>query len=165
MDIDTKRPWGTVFVSLVFLVFVSALIYAFWPNEDRIVRSRLSDVASILSVPAGEGDLPRIERIAHLRDYLAPDVRVRYGGQEATSRDMVLGALAQWGHAADGIKVAFVDVQVTFDAARPDAATAYLSATIRGRDTVDAREADVSLAKVAGKWVVTAAETKETLTR
>lgn len=162
---DTKRPWGSVFVALVFLVFVSALIYAFWPNDERVVRGRLNDIASILSVPASEADLARIERIAHLRDYLAPDVHVRYGGQEATSRDMVLGALAQWGHASESVKVAFVDVQVTFDGTRPDAATAYLSATITGRDSVDAREADVRLAKIDGKWVVTAAETKETLTR
>ena len=87
-------------------------------------------------------------------------MHVRYGGQEATSRDMVLGALAQWGHASESVKVAFVDVQVTFDGTRPDAATAYLSATITGRDSVDAREADVRLAKIDGKWVVTAAETK-----
>ena len=162
---DAKRRWGTVFVALVFLVFAAALIYAFWPNEDRVVRGRLNDIASILSIPAGEADLPGMERIAHLRDYLAPEVRVRYGGQEATSRDMVLGALAQWGHGSESVKVAFVDVQVTCDGARPDAATAYLSATITGRDSVDAREADVRLAKIDGKWVVTAAETKETLTR
>ena len=49
---DTKRPWGSVFVALVFLVFVSALIYVFWPNDERVVRGRLNDIASILSVPA-----------------------------------------------------------------------------------------------------------------
>ena len=162
---DTKFSGGTAVVAFVSLVLISALLFLFWPNQERVIRGRLNDVASILSVPAGETDLARIERIAHLRDYLAPDVRIRYGGQEATSRDMVLGALAQWGRASEGVKVAFVDVQLTIDAARPDSATAYLSATITGRDSVDAREADVRLSKIDGKWVVTAAETKETLTR
>ena len=162
---DTQFSWGTAILLLVSLVFVSALVYAFWPNQERIIRGRLSDIASILSVPAHEADLPRMERVAHLRDYLAPDVRVRYGSQEATSRDMVLGALGQWGRSPDGGKVEFVDVQITLDPARADAASAYLTAKITGPDSVDAREADVRLARLDGKWVVTGAETRETLTR
>ena len=118
-----------------------------------------------MTVPANEADLARITRIAQLRDYLAPDLRVRYGSQEAVSRDAVLAALAQWGHSAEGVKVDFVDVQVTLDAARPGSASAYLTAKVSGRDSVDAREADVRLARIGDKWVVTGAETRETLTR
>jgi hypothetical protein len=151
-------------VCVVAVVIVSALLFVFWPNEERVVRGRLTDIAAIITVPPHETDLARMTRIARLRDYLAPDLRVRYGTQEAASRDMVLGALAQW-QQADGLKVEFVDVQVTRDPARPDAASAYLTAKMTGRDSVDAREADVRLARVDGKWVVTAAETRETLTR
>jgi hypothetical protein len=156
---------GTVVVLIVAAVVVAALVYVFWPNEQRIIRARLADVASILTVPANEADLPRMERVAHLRDYLAPDVHIRYGSQEATTRDMVLGALIQWGRIPDGVKVEFVDVQVTLDPSRPDAATVYLTAKITGRDSVDAREADVRLTRHDGKWVVSGAETRETLTR
>ena len=156
---------GTIVLVLVLAVLAAAIGYVLWPNEQRIIRARLADVASILTVPAHEADLPRMERVAHLRDYLAPDIRVRYGSQEATTRDMVLGALVQWGRFPDGAKVEFVDVQVTLDPARPDAASAYLTAKITGRDSVDAREADVRLMRVDGKWVVTGAETRETLTR
>ena|SRR5438045_5068183 len=165
---DTKGPgfsYGTVFVSFVILVLVAAVAYVFWPNEERVVRGRLNDIAAIMTVPANETDLARMSRIAQLRNYLAPDLRVRYGSQDAVSRDAVLGALAQWGRSADGVKVAFVDVQVTFDPAHAGAASAYLTATITGRDSVDAREADVRLARIADKWVVTGAETRETLTR
>jgi hypothetical protein len=156
---------GTIVLAGVLIVLVAAIGYVLWPNEPRIIRARLADVASILTVPAHEADLPRMERVAHLRDYLSPDVHIRYGSQEATTRDMVLGALVQWGRFPDGVKVEFVDVQVTLDPARPDAASAYLTAKITGRDSVDAREADVRLMRVDGKWVVTGAETRETLTR
>ncbi len=157
--------WGTVLLTLVAAVIAAALWYVLWPNEERIVRGRLNDIAAIISVPANETDLARMTRVAQLRDYIAQDIHVRYGSQEAPSRDMVIGALTQWGRSADAVKVEFVDVQVTLDSARPDAATAYLTAKITGRDSVDAREADVRLGRVDGKWMVTGAETRETLTR
>ena len=156
---------GTAFFVFVVLVIVAAVAFALWPNEERIVRGRLTDIAAIMTVPANESDIARLTRVAQLRDYLAQNLKVRYGSQEATSRDMVLGALAEWGRSRDGVKVEFVDVQVTLDRANPDAATAYLTAKISGRDTVDAREANVRLERLGGKWVVTGAETRETLTR
>jgi len=162
---ESRVSLGTVILSLVAAVVVAALVYVFWPNEERIIRARLMDIASILTVPANEADLPRMERVAHLRDYLAPDIHVRYGNQEAANRDMVLGALVQWGRIPDGVKVEFVDVQVTLDRSRANAASAYLTAKITGRDSVDAREADVRLTRSDGKWVVSGAETRETLTR
>jgi len=162
---ESRVSLGTVILSLVAAVVVAALVYVFWPNEERIIRARLMDIASILTVPANEADLPRMERVAHLRDYLAPDIHVRYGSQEAATRDMVLGALVQWGRIPDGVKVEFVDVQVTLDQSRANAASAYLTAKITGRDSVDAREADVRLTRSDGKWVVSGAETRETLTR
>ena len=156
--------WGTVVASFVAVVMAAALYYAYWPNEERIIRGRLNDIASIVTVPRAETDIGRIGRVADLRDYLSPNLHVRFGAQETTSRDEVLGVLAQW-KPPDGIKVEFVDMQVAVDSTRQDAASVYLTAKMTGRDSVDAREANVRLSKVDGKWVVTAAETRETLTR
>jgi len=158
------RP-GTVVFILVSGVISAALFYVLWPNEERIVRGRLGDVASIVSVPANETDLARMSRLAQLREYLSPDVKIRDGAHEAVTRDMVIGTLVQWRRSPAPVKVEFVDVQVTLDRTRPERATAYLTARVTERDTVDAREADVRLARVDGKWVVMAAETKQTLTR
>ena len=63
----------------------------------------------------------------------------------------------------------FVDVQITVDS--DTAARAYLTVEVTSPDrrtrqpTVDAREASVVLAKRNGDWVITNAESKETLTR
>lgn len=157
--------WGTVVVSFIAAVLGAALFFAFWPNEERVIRGRLDDVAAILSMQAGESELARMTRLSHLRDYLAPAVQVRYGTQETESRDTVLAAVAQWGRSPEGLKVEFVDVQVTLDPDSRDAANAYFTAKITGPDSVDAREAEVRLARLDGKWVVTSAETRETLTR
>lgn len=145
------------------MCLVLAGVYVWWPSEERVIIRRLNDIAGLLSVPAGEADLARVARVFKLREYLAPDIRVHFGGEEAASREAILGALAQWGRAAEGVRVAFVDMQVTLDAATPDAAAVYMTATITGPEGVDAREADVRLARRGGVWMVSSAESKETL--
>lgn len=157
--------WGTVVASFVAVIMAAALYYAFWPSEERVIRARLVDIATILTVPANESSIARVARVSHLRDYLTPDFSVRYGNLEPASRDAVLAAVAQFGQSPDGVKVEFVDVQVTIDPQVATRAHAYFTAKVSGRDTVDAREADVTLAKTDGAWLVTNAETKETLTR
>jgi len=157
--------WGTVVLSFIAFVLAAALWFVFWPNEERVVRGRLGDIAKILTVPVNESDLARVSRLSHMRDYLSPNAQIRYSNQEPASREAVMAALAQWGRSPDGVKVEFVDVQVTFDAAQPNLASAYLTAKVSGRDSIDAREADVKLARENGVWVVTSAEARETLTR
>jgi hypothetical protein len=49
---NSRVSLGTVVLSLVTAVVVAALVYVFWPNEERIIRARLMDIASILTVPA-----------------------------------------------------------------------------------------------------------------
>mgnify|MGYP003694062421 CR=1 FL=1 len=44
----------------------------FWPNEERIIRARLMDIASDSDGASPTRRIsPRMERVAHLRDYLA----------------------------------------------------------------------------------------------
>jgi hypothetical protein len=148
-------------IAVVAMVSVGC---AHWSGEERAIKRRLSAIAERMTVPANESEMSRVARVAGLGNYLSPNLRVRYDKQEAT-RDAVLGALAQWGRSADGVTVEFVDVQVALDDSLPDLATAHLAAKITTRDSVDAREADVTLARENGEWVVTTAETRETLTR
>ena len=81
----------------------------------------------------------------------------------------MLGAVASWTPSPGGWDVQFVDVQITVDS--DSTARAYLTIEVTSPDrqtrrpTVDAREASVVLAKRNGEWVITNAESKETLTR
>jgi hypothetical protein len=128
-------------------------------------------VAATLSVPAGDSEAVRVTRLAQLRRYFAEDIHVRAGasGPEISSRDLILAAIAGWTPSAGGRDVQFVDVQITVDS--DTSARAYLTVEVTSPDgqarrpTVDAREANVLLAKRNGEWVITSAESKETLTR
>ena len=160
-----------IFVPFVSLVVIGVLGYRWWPSPERVIRNRLGGLARTLSVPANDGDLGRVTRLAELRHYFAEDVHVRVGaaGPEITSRDALLGLIAGW-TPPGGWTIEFVDLHVTLG---QEATTArvYLTAKVSGRDartsepTLDAREANLLMAKQNGAWVVTSAEAAETLQR
>ena len=161
-----------VFVPLVSFVAIAFLIYQWWPSPERAIKNRLGGLAKTLSVPANDGDLGRVTRVAELRHYFAQDVRVRAGasGPEITSRDALLGLIGAWTPPPGGWTIEFVDVQVTLGQ-QATSARVYLTAKVSGHDartsepTLDAREANFSMAKQDGDWVVTSVEAAETLQR
>lgn len=156
---------GSVYVSIVFAVLIGYFSYQWWFNQNRVVKRRLGELAATLSVPATEADLERIARLARLRQYLADDVRITSGrsGPELSSRDAVMAAAAGW-KPDQGGSVDFVDVDVKVDA---ETARAYATAEVSTRDsrtgeqTLDKREAQLSLVKRDGVWVVSGAELRD----
>lgn len=155
-------------VALVVLAAVGAAAWQWYFSDERAIRSRLGGLADTLSMPANTTDIARVTRLAGLRKYFADDVHVRFGGQEVTSRDSLLALVSGWAPPPGGVTVEFVDVQVTVD---PDGASAhaYLTAKVTGRDartgepTIDAREANVTMARRDGDWVLSSAESEDTL--
>jgi hypothetical protein len=150
------------------LIAVVAIAYELWPTDERAIRRRLNAVATTISVPAGESQLARIARVGTLRSYLADDIHLRNGTQEITSRDGLLAFVASFTPTAD-FTVELLDTHIALDADR-QTAQVYTDVKMTSRDTsgaptVDAREAAVSMANRQGEWVVTAAETRETLRR
>jgi hypothetical protein len=158
---------GSKYVVVVFAVLFGYLGYQWWWNPARAVKRQLGELAARLSVPATETDLARVTRVAQLRRYFAPEVRVQFGagGMEITSRDALLAAVSVVRPSPGGWDVQFVDVQIKIDSS--SASRAYMIVELKGRDartgepTVDAREASVTLAKQNGDWVITTAESRE----
>ena len=58
---------GSVYVTIVFAALVGYFSYQWWFNQNRVVKRRLGELAATLSVPATEGDLERVARLARLR--------------------------------------------------------------------------------------------------
>jgi hypothetical protein len=162
---------GSVYVAAVFAVLVGYFTYQWWFNPSRAVKRRLGEIAAALSIPPQEAEVGRIARLAQLRKYLAPDIRVRVGDppQEITPRDTVLTLVASFRPAADDVNVRFTDTQVFVDTEA--AAHAYMTVEVvtpdrqSGQPTIDSRSASVDLAKVDREWVVTTAELKPIPTR
>ena len=156
---------GSVYVAVVFAALFGYFGYQWWFNPARAVKQRLGQVAGALSVPEGEADMDRLARLARLRGYLADDLRVHAGTLEIGSRDAAMAAAAAWKPQPGNGDVHFADVQVFIES--ETAAHAYLAVELTrvnresGHPTVDSSDASVSLAKRAGEWVITAAESKE----
>jgi hypothetical protein len=157
---------GSIYVAAVFAVLVGYFTYQWWFNPSRAVKRRLGEVAAALSVPSQETEVGRIGRVAQLRTYLAPDIRVRVGDppQEIAPRDTVLAVVAGFRPTADDFHVRFTDTRVFVDA--DAAAHAYMTVEVvtpdrqSGQPTIDSRSASVDLAKVDREWIVTTAELK-----
>jgi hypothetical protein len=169
---------GSVYVAVVAAVLAGYFTYQWWFNPYRAIKRQLGELAATLSAPAdSRGEVDRLARLASLRQYFAPDVRVTVGrttstssatssrGPELTSRDALIGAVAAWSPSANGWEVDFADVQITLDS--DSTARAYLTVVLTtsepaGQPTVDSRDALVGLAQREGVWVITTAEPAET---
>ena len=147
------------------------------PSEERAIRSQLSGMAETLSVPANDGDLGRLARVASLRNVLAPDVQVltgvtpRPGAQippEISGRDGVLALVGRWSPPPGGVTVEFVDMQVTLDDSRTSAqvyCTVQLTSGTADKPVVDARELTLGFSRIDGEWLITSIRPEETLNR
>ena len=147
-------------------------------NRDvRAIEDRMSAIEKALTVPANEGELGRVTRIASLRNALAENIQVSTGSTaapgaqvppELIGRDAVLGLAARWAPPAGGVSVEFVDAQITLD---PSSVTAHVYCTVQAtsgpseRPVVDARELTVGFSKIDGEWLVSSVRPEATLTR
>jgi hypothetical protein len=147
------------------------------PGEERAIRNQLSDIAETLSVPANDGDLGRLSRVASLRNVLAPDVQVltgvsaRPGAQmpsEISGRDGVLAFVGRWSPPPGGVTVEFVDMQVTLDDGRMHAqvyCTVQVTSGTAEKPLVDARELTIGFSRIDGEWLISSIRPEETLSR
>ena len=162
---------------LVALGIILAAVTGCGDGDERAIRKQMSAVAEALTVPANDGELGRVARIAAVRNVLAPDIRVstsvtaRPGAQvppELIGRDAVLALAGRWVPPPGGVTVEFVDVQVTVDNGRVNAhvyCTARVSSGPEEQPIVDARELTVGFSKIDGTWLITSVRPEETLVR
>lgn len=140
-------------------------VYLWWPSDEAAVKSRLSELGAALSAPGNEQELGRVARLARVRGFLADDVHVRIADQDITPRDTLLAFIGRWTPPPTGATVEFSVDQLSFDEAGMARMRLTMIVTERnaGADERDTRTADVVMAKRSGDWVITDAETKETV--
>jgi len=156
---DFERSYsGTIVSAILLAVMVAGIGYRYWPSDERSIRRHLSNLAEALSFPLAESEEERLTRLAVLREYFAPDVRVGLDGREVTSRDEIVSLLTGFQPPPGGVHVEFVNVAVTLAEDRESATvtlTARMSSTNeRGVSTLDERIADVTMRNVDDDWVI-----------
>ena len=165
-QVVSDRPGGasgTVIATLLFALLIAGLAYRYWPSDERDVRRHLIHLAEALSLPGTETDVARLTRVAVIREYFAPDVRVVVDGHEIVSREALIGRLTAWTPPPGGFTVEFVDETLTL---AEDRSTARITLTAQvvskdlqtGEAIVDGRDMTIAMAKSQGDWVITTAE-------
>jgi hypothetical protein len=159
---------------LLLLAAVAALGYWLWtvffPDAETVIRKRLNKVAALVSFTRGEGNFAAIASVERLSGYLAPDIEISVNdpyqsNQTLSGRSEVKQSVMAVRKALAGLKVEFVDLNVSFNTDRSEA-TVLLTGRARLPDQRDLllQELKVILRKIDGEWLITRVETVRTLT-
>jgi hypothetical protein len=156
---------GTAVAAILLVVMIAGVVYRYWPSDERSIRRHLSNLAEALSFPLAESAEERLTRVAVLREYFAPDVRVGLDDLEITSRDEIIGLLSRFQPPPGGVIVEFVDINIAIADDHQSAAvtlTAKMSSTNeQGASTLDQRVADVTMRNIDDDWVIARATLRE----
>jgi hypothetical protein len=157
---------GTVVAVVLLGIMLAGVAYRYWPSDEREIRRHLSNLAEALSVPGAETEVVHMTRMAAMREYFAPDVRIRVGAEEIVSRDALIAVIGRLPTPPGGVAVEFVDVTVALaeDHSSADVTlTAKVFSTDRqtGEKTLDVQGAAVTMREADGDWVITTVEPRE----
>ena len=156
---DSERSYsGTIVAGILLAVMLAGIGYRYWPSDERDIRRHLSNLAEALSFPLAESTEERITRLAVLREYFDPNVRVQLDDRNFTTRDEIIELLTRYQPPPGGVNVEFVNIAV---ALADDHETANVTLTAKmsstdnqGVSTLDERAADVMMRKVDDDWVI-----------
>jgi hypothetical protein len=163
-----KRATQIVLVLAIIGVAVWGWM-ALHPSPEKVIRSRLNDLAKTLSFKSGSGTLARAYNAQKASEFFTPDVEieVNLAGLESVSlhgRDEVLRIAMASRSRLTSLQVEFPDMNVTID---PDGQSAKVNltgkATTPGQRDISAQEFNFNLKKVDGKWLIYHIETVKTL--
>ena len=157
---------------LAAVALVAAVLWLWrvlFPSPEKVIRSRLADLAATVSVERGEGNFRKVLHLQRLPDFFTPDVvvvadvrgypPVTVDGREELMR-WITGARQNW----SWLTVEFLDVNVTLG---PDKQTAVANltgkATVPGERDFFVQEFNFLLKKVDGKWLIYRIESVKTL--
>lgn len=144
-----------------------------FPDDEALIRGVLEQIASGIenaAAPGSAGALGAVARATELQEEFAPDVIVEAGPpfERLRGRSSVIAAAARVSLGVPDIDVSFPDIAIVVAEDRQTATalvTAEATFTEGGRRVLDARELDVTFARLEGRWVVSAVTLMQPLER
>jgi hypothetical protein len=160
------------------IVLVAALIgaglWGWWmlfPGPERILRSRLKELARTVSFDAKEGTLAKAYHAQKLTEFFTADVEFsidlrEYPARTLNGRDELM-RVAMWLRTRfREMRIEFVDINLSFG---PDKQTATANLTCKaffpGERDFSPQEFNFLWKKVDGKWLIYRVETVRTLSQ
>jgi cytoskeletal protein RodZ len=160
-------------VRIVLVVALAALGIWLWtvlfPNPEKVIRQRLTELARTASSSSGESDLARLAAARSLAGFFSTNVEFQVELPELARRDsMDRDEITQAAFAArsrvGGLKVKFPDINVTVAPDKQSAvADLTVEANISGERDPMVQEMKFTLQKIDGKWLITRVETVRTI--
>jgi hypothetical protein len=144
-----------------------------FPSPQRVIRSRLLQLAKTASFEPKDGTFVRAYKAGQLSGFLTLDVVISadlrgYGEIQLTGRDQVeeaQKAILASGQLS-GLKVEFKDISVTLGADKLSAVANLTSkVTFEGQSEFLVNEFNFSLKKVNGKWLINRVEAVKTFSQ
>ena len=141
----------------------------FFPSPEKAIRSRLNNLANTVSFEPKDGTIARGYSVQKAAGFFTLDVEAQAdirGMQPLhfSGRDEIQQALLWGANSLRGLKVEFLDINVTVE---PDKQTAKANLTARwaisGNRDFDVLEFNFLLKKVDGKWLIYRVEMVKTL--
>jgi len=153
---------GTTVAVVVFVILIAGVLYRYWPSDERDIRRHISNLAEALSLSNAEGEALSATRFAALREYFAPDVRLRFDGQEIVTREAVLERLRAWSPPPGGVVVDFSDVLLDLPDGSPTAAVTLTARIMThpspGVSAAEVRRVTATMVRFDDDWVIASAD-------
>lgn len=162
-----------IFIRLLAFAAVLALGVWLWtvlfPSPEKVIRTRLRDVARAASFAPKEGLLARVANAQKLAGYFAPQIEVNidlpgHEQHELGGRDEIAQAALVARRNVRALQVDFLDAHVTL---APDQQSAVVNLTVKAKipDEKDylVWEMKFTLKKIDGEWLINRVETVRTL--
>jgi hypothetical protein len=158
------------------VLLIAALIAAgflawrfFFPNPERVIKSRLNSLAKTVSFDGSDGGISRALKADKVGDFFTLEVELTIdvpgyrSTQTINSRTEIRQGLLAAQQRFPNARVEFLDINVTLDPGG-ESAVANLTLDLHlGGERAVLQELNMTLKKIEGKWLITKVETVKTL--
>ena len=164
------RKWAGRTLLAIICVGIALLVWlVFFPNHERLIRKRLTELAQLCSFPPNQPPLSALKDIQRAVSFFTPDVEIIINvpnfpvGKISGRDDLREKALAAHGFAG-GLQVEFFDMAIKV---APDkkSAVATLTGKVRAGNERDfsLQELKFTLKRDGREWLVSRVETVKTM--
>ena len=160
-------------IRLLLLAALGGLAFWLWtilfPNPERVVLKKISQLAATATVNAGDGNITRATKVSSLIGYFSTDAQIIVnisgaGAGSLSGRDEIREAAAGGFTRLTSLNVRFLDATARIGADK-QSAEVKCTAQVRTGDSKDfaVQEMCFQFRKIDGDWLITRMETVKTL--
>ncbi|MSU22062.1 MAG: hypothetical protein EXS30_11790 [Pedosphaera sp.] len=145
------------------------VVWSLLPSDEKVIRTKLSKLATAVSISPDDSTLVRLAKTESLRDFFSPDVDVQFEPEGRAMQHIVGRAdlLSGASIARTQLQQANIQLLDIYVKVGPDKESARGYMTLLGdlnkEKNAVSQELKMNLKKIDGDWLITRVETVKTL--